>query len=82
MIYYLRTVTLASKVQQLLRDLRNKTKVGQVALDIECKVGDKQKWMHYFFAKITDQPTLHREASSTIIEVIIYDVTEKAEREL
>jgi diguanylate cyclase (GGDEF)-like protein/PAS domain S-box-containing protein len=70
------------KVQQLLRDLRNKSKIGQVALDIECKVGDKQKWMHCLFAKITDQRSQQRETASTIIEVILYDVTERAEREL
>jgi diguanylate cyclase (GGDEF)-like protein/PAS domain S-box-containing protein len=75
-------LTNTDKVQQLLRDLRNKTKVGQVALDIECKVGDKQKWMHCLFAKITDQRTQQRETASTIIEVILYDVTERAEREL
>ena len=34
------------------------------------------------FAKITDQRTQQRETSSTIIEVILYDVTERAEREL
>jgi diguanylate cyclase (GGDEF)-like protein len=70
------------KVQQLLRELRNKSQIGQVALDIECKVGDKQKWMHCLFAKITDQRTEQRETASSIIEVILYDVTERAEREL
>jgi diguanylate cyclase (GGDEF)-like protein len=75
-------LTNTEKVQQLLRDLRNKSKVGQVALDIECKVGDQQKWMHCLFAKVKDQRAQPRETPSTIIEVILYDVTERAEREL
>jgi diguanylate cyclase (GGDEF)-like protein len=75
-------LTNTDKVQQLLRELRNKSQIGQVALDIECKVGDKQKWMHCLFAKITDQRTEQRETASSIIEVILYDVTERAEREL
>jgi diguanylate cyclase (GGDEF)-like protein len=69
-------------INALMRELRNKSQIGQVALDIECKVGDKQKWMHCLFAKITDQRTEQRETASSIIEVILYDVTERAEREL
>jgi diguanylate cyclase (GGDEF)-like protein/PAS domain S-box-containing protein len=75
-------LTNTEKVQQLLREIRNKSKVGQVALDIECQVGDKQKWMHCLFAKVTDQRAQQRDTPSTIIEVILYDVTERAEREL
>jgi diguanylate cyclase (GGDEF)-like protein/PAS domain S-box-containing protein len=70
------------KLQLLLREIRNKSNVGQVALDIECKVGDTQKWMHCLFAKVTDQREQQRNASNSIIEVILYDVTERAEREL
>jgi diguanylate cyclase (GGDEF)-like protein/PAS domain S-box-containing protein len=75
-------LTNTDKLQQLLREIRNKSKIGQVALDIECEVGDKQKWMHCLFAKVTDQRAQQRETSSSIIEVILYDVTERAEREL
>tara|TARA_R110000751_G_scaffold116604_2_gene216412 strand:+ start:175899 stop:177497 length:1599 start_codon:yes stop_codon:yes gene_type:complete len=70
------------KLQQLLREIRNKPKVAQVALDVECKVGRKQKWMHCLFAKVTDQRAQQRDTLSPIIEVILYDVTERAEREL
>ena len=75
-------LTNTDKLQQLLREIRNQSKVGQVALDIECKVGDKQKWMHCLFAKVTDQRVQQRDTHSSIIEVILYDVTERAEREL
>jgi len=75
-------LTNSVKLQQLLREIRNKSEVAQVALDIECKVGDKQKWMHCLFAKVTDQRAQQRDIPSYIIEVILYDVTERAEREL
>jgi diguanylate cyclase (GGDEF)-like protein/PAS domain S-box-containing protein len=75
-------LTNPDKLQQLLREIRNKPKVGQVALDIECKVGRKHKWMHCLFAKVTDQRAQQRDTLSPIIEVILYDVTERAEREL
>jgi diguanylate cyclase (GGDEF)-like protein len=38
--------------------------------------------MHCLFAKVTDQREQQRDAPSSIIEVILYDVTERAEREL
>jgi diguanylate cyclase (GGDEF)-like protein/PAS domain S-box-containing protein len=75
-------LTNTDRLQQLLREIRNKSKAEQVALDIECKVGDKQKWMHCLFAKVTDQRATARDKPSSIIEVILYDVTERAEREL
>jgi predicted signal transduction protein with EAL and GGDEF domain len=75
-------LTNPDKLQQLLREIRNKPKVAQVALDIECKVGGKQKWMHCLFAKVTEQRAQQRDTLSPIIEVILYDVTERAEREL
>ncbi|WP_293745586.1 diguanylate cyclase [uncultured Paraglaciecola sp.] len=75
-------LTNTDRLHKLFREIRNKSKVEQVALDIECKVGDKQKWMHCLFAKVTDQRTTQRDTPSSIIEVILYDVTERAEREL
>ncbi|MFT4807624.1 MAG: diguanylate cyclase (GGDEF)-like protein/PAS domain S-box-containing protein [Paraglaciecola sp.] len=75
-------LTNTDKLHQLLREIRNKSKVGQVALDIECQVGGKQKWMHCLFAKVTDQRVQQRDTPTSIIEVILYDVTERAEREL
>jgi diguanylate cyclase (GGDEF)-like protein len=38
--------------------------------------------MHCLFAKVTDQRSQQRENHGSIIEVILYDVTERAEREL
>ncbi|MEP1444490.1 MAG: diguanylate cyclase [Paraglaciecola sp.] len=75
-------LTNPDKLQQLLREIRNKPQVAQVALDIECNVGDKQKWMHCLFAKVTDQRAQQRDTGSPMVEVILYDVTERAEREL
>jgi diguanylate cyclase (GGDEF)-like protein/PAS domain S-box-containing protein len=75
-------LTNVDNLKQLLREIRNKSKAEQVALDIECEVGGKQKWMHCLFAKVTDQRAQPRDIPGTIIEVILYDVTERAEREL
>jgi diguanylate cyclase (GGDEF)-like protein/PAS domain S-box-containing protein len=75
-------LTNTNKLQILLREIRNKSMVEQVALDIECTVGNKQKWMHCLFAKVTDQRAQQRDTPSSVIEVILYDVTERAEREL
>jgi diguanylate cyclase (GGDEF)-like protein/PAS domain S-box-containing protein len=75
-------MTNPDKLQQLLREIRSKSEIAQVALDIECQVGDKQKWMHCLFAKVTDQREQQRDIPNSIIEVILYDVTERAEREL
>lgn len=75
-------LTNPDKLQTLLREIRNKPNVAQVALDIECNVDNKQKWMHCLFAKVTDQRVKQRDAIGPIIEVILYDVTERAEREL
>lgn len=75
-------LTNPDKLQQLLREIRHNSKVEQIALDIECKVGDKQKWMHCLFAKVSDQRAQQRETPGSMIEVILYDVTERAEREL
>jgi hypothetical protein len=38
--------------------------------------------MHCLFAKVTDQRVQQRDTPTSIIEVILYDVTERAEREL
>lgn len=75
-------LTNPDKLHQLLREIRNKSKLEQIALDIECQVGNKQKWMHCLFAKVTNQRTKLRGTPNSIIEVILYDVTERAEREL
>lgn len=75
-------LTNVDRLQQLLREIRNKSQVEQIALDIECVIGNQQKWMHCLFAKVTDQRSQQRENHGSIIEVILYDVTERAEREL
>jgi diguanylate cyclase (GGDEF)-like protein/PAS domain S-box-containing protein len=69
------------KLQELLQGIRNKDTLDQITLDIECTVGQTTKWIHCLFAKLSDQRHSHRDEQGCLIEVILHDVTERAERE-
>lgn len=69
------------KIQELLHEIRSKDGVDQLTLDIECTIGNQTKWMHCLFAKLSDQRSAMRDDHETLIEVILHDVTERAERE-
>jgi diguanylate cyclase (GGDEF)-like protein len=71
----------SDKVQALLQAIREDDKVDQISLDIECTIGTQTKWLHCLFAKLTDQRDTVREKQESLIEVILHDVTERAEKE-
>ena len=69
------------KLEELLSEIRKEDGLTQITLDIECTVGTTTKWMHCLFAKLTDQRNNQRDEQGCLIEVILHDVTERAERE-
>jgi len=71
----------SEKLQELLHVIRDKENVEQYTLDIECTIGTQTKWIHCLFAKLSEQRNTLRENQETLIEVILHDVTERAEKE-
>jgi len=69
------------RLQELLIDIRAEKKHAKNTLDIECRIGNKTIWLHCLFAKLAEQRRVHRETEGSLIEVILHDVTERAERE-
>jgi diguanylate cyclase (GGDEF)-like protein/PAS domain S-box-containing protein len=69
------------KLQELLFSIRAENNLPQITLDIECRVGNKTMWMHCLFAKLTEQRATTRGTQDSLVEVILHDVTERAERE-
>lgn len=50
--------------------------------ELECKVGHKTIWLHCLFVRLTEQRETKRSAQQEhLVEVILHDVTERAERE-
>ncbi|MEP0354269.1 MAG: diguanylate cyclase [Paraglaciecola sp.] len=70
-----------NNLEQILSSMRNDPLLDQVALDLEYSDGNQQKWMHCLFAKVTEQRIKSRNDIDSIIEVILYDITERTERE-
>ncbi|KKK68283.1 hypothetical protein LCGC14_2945610, partial [marine sediment metagenome] len=72
----------ADELQSLLADIRCDKNPPQATLDIECKVGHKTIWLHCLFVRLTEQRETKRNAHQEhLVEVILHDVTERAERE-
>ncbi|MEM5533134.1 sensor domain-containing diguanylate cyclase [Pseudoalteromonas arctica] len=70
------------ELQNLLADIRCDKNPPQATLDIECKVGYKTIWLHCLFVRLTEQRETKRSAHQEhFVEVILHDVTERAERE-
>ena len=70
------------ELQSLLADIRCDKNPPQATLDIECKVGHKTIWLHCLFVRLTEQRETKRSAHQEhLVEVILHDVTERAERE-
>ncbi|WP_077284572.1 diguanylate cyclase domain-containing protein [Cognaticolwellia aestuarii] len=69
------------ELQALLIDIRSEKNPPQATLDIECKVGHRTIWLHCLFVRLADQRKIQRDAHEHLIEVILHDVTERAERE-
>ncbi|MEL0632659.1 diguanylate cyclase [Pseudoalteromonas carrageenovora] len=71
------------ELQSLLDDIRSAKNPPQTTLDVECKVGYKTVWFHCLFVRLTDQRESKRSLKQEqLVEVILHDVTERAEREL
>ena len=70
------------ELQNLLADIRCDKNPPQATLDIECKVGHKTIWLHCLFVRLTEQRETKRSVQQEhLVEVILHDVTERAERE-
>ncbi|MEG3759944.1 sensor domain-containing diguanylate cyclase [Pseudoalteromonas carrageenovora] len=71
------------ELQSLLEEIRFAHNPPQTTLDVECKVGYKTIWFHCLFVRLTDQRDTNRgPQQEQLVEVILHDVTERAEREL
>lgn len=71
------------ELQNLLEEIRFAHNPPQTTLDVECKVGYKTLWFHCLFVRLTDQRDTNRgPQQEQLVEVILHDVTERAEREL
>ena len=72
-----------AELQSLLEEIRFAHNPPQTTLDVECKVGYKTLWFHCLFVRLTDQRDTNRgPQQEQLVEVILHDVTERAEREL
>lgn len=70
------------ELQSLLADIRSAKNPPQTTLDVECKVCYKTVWFHCLFVRLTDQrDTKRNPKQEQLVEVILHDVTERAERE-
>lgn len=70
-----------SNLEQILSSIRSDPLVDQIALDLEYSIGTQKKWMHCLFAKVTEHDMKNNKNNNSIIEVILYDITERTERE-
>lgn len=70
-----------NSLEQILNSMRNDPLLDQVALDLDYSAGKQKKWMHCLFAKVTEQRMERKKDTGSIIEVILYDITERTERE-
>jgi diguanylate cyclase (GGDEF)-like protein/PAS domain S-box-containing protein len=69
------------KLEESLTNIRSENNLLQITLDIECRVGNKSMWMHCLFAKLTEQRSTLHNNQNNLVEVVLHDVTERAERE-
>lgn len=69
------------ELQALLSDIRFDNNPPQATLDVECKVGHRVIWLHCLFVRLTEQRQTQRGPKEHLVEVILHDVTERAERE-
>ena len=69
------------ELQALLIDIRSETNPPQTTLDVECQVGHRTIWLHCLFVRLTEQRKTQRDPQEHLVEVILHDVTERAEQE-
>ncbi|MBT0588157.1 diguanylate cyclase domain-containing protein [Alteromonas oceanisediminis] len=71
----------SGRVTTTLNQMRNLQPFGQISLDLEFMHGDEKRWVHCLFAKVTEQRLKRRLDQGMLIEVIMYDITERIRRE-
>ena len=69
------------KVKRLLTQLRSSDPIEQHSIDLEYRKGGEKRWVHCLLAKLTEQRTKRRQGQEALVEVIVYDVTDRKERE-
>ncbi len=68
------------QLESFLTDIRQSKNLDTVALDLKMKTlaGKPDCWVHCLFSKVLDD----EQVSNLMIEVLMYDVTERTEREI
>ncbi|MDN4502595.1 diguanylate cyclase [Alteromonadaceae bacterium BrNp21-10] len=69
------------KVLFTLMQLRTSDTFNQISMDLEYRQGSNKGWLHCIFAKVSDSRSLTRIGDDTLLEVIVYDITDRTERE-
>lgn len=75
------------QLASLLIRIRNEESVNHLSIDLKClsQSGQANKWVHCLFSRVTSQRATIRQTSSNghspLIEVIMYDITVRAEKE-
>jgi diguanylate cyclase (GGDEF)-like protein/PAS domain S-box-containing protein len=70
------------KVSEQLNTLRNTDSISQIDIDFVSVKDGQKRYLHCLFSSILDSRELARDNSQNLIEVIVYDVTERREDEL
>lgn len=72
----------SAHVASLLSTFRRESLAQQFSIDLQLNGSkDGTKWLHCLFAKIKDQRKLVRDTEDVVIEAIMYDITERVQRE-
>ena len=76
------------QLASLLIRIRNEESVNHLSIDLKCKsqLGEAKMWVHCLFSRVTNQRSQARppspvDSEGSLIEVIMYDVTVRAEKE-
>jgi diguanylate cyclase (GGDEF)-like protein len=75
------------QLSSLLIRIRNEESVNHLSIDLKCKsqLHGTNKWVHCLFSRVTSQRSDNRQLASNtnseLIEVIMYDITVRAEKE-
>ena len=68
-------------IEEELRQLRSTDMVSQSNLDICYEQNGQRRWVHCLLAKVTEQRAIKRPKQASLIEVILYDVTDRIIKE-
>ncbi len=65
------------KVKRLLGMLRSDEPVEQQSIDLEYRKDGQKRWLHCLFAKLSEQRNKRRHGQEALVEIIIYDITDR-----